>query len=705
MALLSPKSGALVGGLARLLFSPPIQHLDIRVNGANFHVVEDAEGFAVDLNDFLPDLPIRIQVDYLAEGIPGSEEVVVHKPRHNLAGMGATVIRDADGQICGTFFKFWLPGVPSVYIRGSFNKWINANRLHQLGESGYWYGFSAEARPGDDYRFFVYGPDGNNNEVSDPAARETIKTRHNEPEDANNANAVIADPEAFNWVHDAAYQEQRRDFSCYLIYQLHWGTFLRPENEGDLVFEKFVTGETDEEKRKSVRRKLRHVRKLGFTAIQLLPIHQANGNFNGGYDPSFFFAVETAYGRPDDLRLLVDEAHGLGLAVLFDSVINHLTRITNFASFSQEFLKGWYTRENAPWSNHNQWGGEDWGPDPDFDREEIRNLLRDSVRMYFEEYHVDGVRLDATTTIPKDALRSMVEKLHQEYGGRGKYLIAEHLTEDPFPYIIGEIGLYGCWYKPAWAAATYQVLGQVGPGNLQKLRQLFEANDAGSPATAVKYLLGSHDENWASHGGLAAVTRFGGAGNFYARSKMRLAWALNVCALGTPMLFMGTEGMSPITWHNYFGYNGHNLHTPGEGLAWKPEAGSHGARFRKMVADINRLYLEQGAFRMGNDTCKLVHWDEQNSLVAYKRWDYYGCVLLMVINLSDHQWQSREYRVQTDTPQSTWQEVFNSQSERYGGWQDSGNGEASFLPHADGSGNLQGINVPQWSLLLFKQQL
>lgn len=695
----------MVGGLVRLLFFPPVQNLEIKVNGANFHVIEDAQGYAVDLNDFLPDMPVQLQVDYLLNGALLSEEVVVHKPRHNLAGMGATVVRDAEGQITGTFFKFWLPQVHSVYVRGSFNNWIDANRLNQLGDSGYWYGFSTEARPGDDYRFFVYGLDGNNNEVSDPAARETIKTRHNEPEDANNANAVIVDPAAFNWEHDAAHYEQRRDFSRYIIYQLHWGTFLRPENGGDLVFEKFVAGTTDEEKSRSVRRKLSHVSKLGFTAIQLLPIHQANGNFNGGYDPSFFFAVETAYGRPDDLRLLVDEAHGLGLAVIFDSVINHLTKITNFSSFSQEFLKGWYTKENAPWSNHNQWGGEDWGPDPDFDREEIRNLLLDSVRMYFEEYHVDGVRFDATTTIPRDALKAMMHQLHQEYEGRGKYFIAEHLTEDPFSYIIGDIGLYASWYKPAWSAATYRVVGQVGPGHLQGLRQIFETNHAGNPNSAVKYLLGSHDENWASHGGLAAVSRYGGAGNFYARSKMRLAWALNVCALGTPMLFMGTEAMTPVTWHNYYGYNGHNLHTPGKGLDWKPGAGSHGAHFRKMVAAINGLYLAHGAFRMGNDTCQLVHVDPNNSIAAYKRWDYFGSVLLIVINLSDHQWQSREYQVLTATPGSSWREIFNSQDEAFGGWDGSGNGDPSFFPRADGSGKLQGINLPAWSLLVFKQLL
>jgi 1,4-alpha-glucan branching enzyme len=419
MGLISPQEGALVGGVTRLIFDRPISDFSLRVNSVIVHTTAGGEGYMLDLNDLLPDVPIHIQVSYLVEGNLISEDLTVYKPRHDLGGMGATVIRDQAGTIIGTFFKFWLPQVNRVYVRGSFNDWQDTNRLDQLGSTGYWYGFSADARPGDDYRFFVYGQDGNSQEVSDPSARDTIKTRFN-TEDAQDANAVIVDPSAFAWRHDEAFKEQRRDFSKHIIYQLHWGTFLRPGEGEGLPFETFVTGTTEEEKRASVRHKLQYVRNLGFTAIEPLPIHEANGNFNAGYDPSFFFAVESTYGSPEALRLLVDEAHGIGLAVIFDSVINHLTKEESRSSFSQLFIKGWYTKENASWSNHMQWGGSDWGPDPDFDRVEIRNLLRDSVRMYFDEYHVDGIRFDATTTIPSHALKPMIAKLQQEYQGKGK---------------------------------------------------------------------------------------------------------------------------------------------------------------------------------------------------------------------------------------------------------------------------------------------
>lgn len=693
MTLLSPVNHAFVGGLTTFAFDPSVLITDIaiEINGEAFHFMDTAHGYKVDLNNIVPGIPIHIKVIYPQHLPIVSDEIVVTKPLHNLGGMGATVIRNAEGTITGTFFKFWLPDVRNVFVRGAFNNWTDANRLDQLDNTGYWYGFSADARPGDDYRFFVYTKDGKFKEVSDPVARETYKTKHN-TEDAQDANAIIVDTAAFTWLHDDAFANRRKQFSTYNIYQLHWGTFLRKTAGGN--FEKFVTGSTDAEKRSSARNKLTYIRDLGFTALQLLPVHQANGNFNAGYDPSFFFAVESAYGDPEGLRMVVDEAHGLGLAVIFDAVINHLTKDESYSSFSQNFIKGWYTKENAPWSNHNQWGGEDWGPDPDFDRDEICDLLRDCIRMYLDEYHVDGVRFDGTTTIPRHGLQSIISRLQQEYAGQGKYLIAEHITDNPFPYIIQEIGFHAAWDKNAWNAVTYQVIGQPGQGNLQALRQVFETNGGGNPSTAIKYLLGAHDEQWGSHGGKAATIRFGNAANWHTRSKMRLAWALNACALGTPMFFMGTEGMTDITWDNFSGYNGWD---------WKVVAGEPPAQFQTMIKDINELRLRLGAFRTTNSQTELVHMDDRNGIAAYKRWDLGGSVLLIVINISDNQWEHREYGVRTNTPVSNWHQIFNSQEAVYGGW--AGSGNTAFDPKADGSGRLQGINIPKWSLLIFQQQL
>lgn len=696
MPLIKPQDLGYVGGDTRLHFDQPVSDLKISINDAVFHSKEGDAGpndiFSVDFNGFSPGVLLTLELAYVhADGSTGSDSIVLKKPNHELAGMGASVIR-LNGAVDGAFFKFWLPKVQNVYIRGSFNQWTDIHRLDQLGETGYWFGYVPDAIPGDDYRFFVFTFDGKAQEVSDPAARATKKTRFNEPADAQDANGVIVDPTAFSWRHDSSFATERRDHRRMVIYQAHWGTFLRQGN-GDLPYNTFVTGSTEEEKRSSVRNRLRYVRDLGFTALELLPIHEANGDRNAGYDPSFFFAVETSYGIPDDLRLLVDEAHGLGLAVIFDSVINHLTAELSRSSFSQEFIRGWYTRSDAPWSNHLQWGGSDWGPDPDYDRDQIRNLLTDCMQMYVDEFHVDGIRFDATTTIPSYALKKMIGRLNAHPSVADTYLIAEHLTSDPLPYVVGEIGFNAGWYKPAFDEGMGAILGRPGRGDLQALRKVFETDYKGETASAIKYLIGSHDENWKSHGGKSSVSQLGGSGNAYARMKIRLAWALGASALGIPMMFMGNECLDDITWDNNAGYGA---------MDWQPPLGSHGANLKQLIREINQLRQRHAALRGNNIDSQLVHWDDDNGVAAYKRWDQTGGVMLILINISDRQWGSRDYQVSTGTPNSVWHEVFNSQFVNFGGWTGACNSDPSFFPRAESNGLLQGINVAKWCLLILK---
>jgi 1,4-alpha-glucan branching enzyme len=700
MGLIAPRNRGFVGGLTKLKFDQPVSELEVSVNRAPFHALEGDDGpadaFTVDLNNIAPDTQLEVALKYRqADGSTCSETIMVWKPRHDLAGMGATVIR-VDDQIAGVFFKFWLPNVRHVFVRGKFNGWTDANRLDPLGDTGYWFGFSAEAHPSDDYRFFVYTFDDQHAEVSDPAARQTIKTVYNEA-DARDANAVIVDPADFPWQHDGDYLRERSDLHRYLIYQAHLGTFLS-SGPVEQPYETFVThaaGATPEDQRRSAREKLAYVKDLGFTAIELLPIHEANGSKNAGYDPSYFFAVETAYGSPDELRMLVDEAHGLGLAVIFDSVINHLTADPKHSSFSQDFIRGWYALTDAPWSNQKQWGGSSWGPTPNWYRQEIANLLTDCMLMYFNEFHVDGIRYDATTTMPRFALKPLIDRQRADPRGGGAYLIAEHLTPDPLPYVVGDLGFRGGWHKPTFDTAMGGVLQRMGRGDLDSLRRIFETDYLGEPATAIKYPTGSHDETWLAHGGMALAKRLGGASDPYVQMKMRLAWAIAACSIGTPMMFMGTECMDETGWDTDDGYGT---------MDWYPPPGSRGGNFKQMIRDVNRLRQSHEALRGANIDAKLVHWDDDNGVLAYKRWDSSGGVFLVVINVSDHNWGAREYQVSTDTPHSAWHECFNSQFVNYGGWTGACNSDPSFYPRADGTGLLQGINLAKWCLLILKQQ-
>ncbi|MEM6611991.1 MAG: alpha-amylase family glycosyl hydrolase [Cyanobacteria bacterium P01_C01_bin.72] len=648
---------------------------------------------------------------------------------HTLAGLGATVVRDSTTKnIVGTFFKFWLPQVSEVFVLGSFNgfnfnfikdKVISDDRkeelrrlgfpLTQLDNSGYWYGYtpnlkySATTPKDNEYVFFVIGLDGKADFVADPIARDTVQR---EP-DVNDAIALVVDWESFEWQYDSYYATERRDFRRYIIYQLHWGTFFRPE--GDHDFEQFTLGATTAgDKRFAVAQRLKKISAMGFTAIELLPVHEANGATNAGYDPSFFFAIESAYGTPEDLRILVDEAHKIGLAVIFDVVVNHLTLIPKNSSFSQEFISGWYIKENAPWASENV-VSKDFGEDPDFDRPQIRNIIFDSIQMYFSEYHIDGIRMDATRVIPRDALKEIIGKLLVENRRFGKFISAEHLVNDnnPFPYIIGDIGCSAGWDKRAFNSGMIDAIAPERRGRFDALRNAFETNYQGRPETAIKYVLGSHDEIWMvkdTSSAVAAINRVGGPLNGFSRMKMRLAWALNACAFGIPMMFMGTEYMTERRWYNYEGYNAKNKDAIGIPFVWEPNASSSEAQYMLMIKDINNLRTRYVAMRNPNQDSQLVHFDNVNGVYAYKRWDGLGNVLLITINISDGEWQGRDYQFSTNTPNSSWKEVFNSQYVNYGGWTGSGNSDPNFFPGADGNGLLQGINLPKWSLMILKQQ-
>lgn len=640
---------------------------------------------------------------------------------HDLAGLGASVVRDSSSKkIVGTFFKFWLPSVSEVFVLGTFNNWgrdASGNldpaslgfALTQLSDSGYWYGYTpalkySETIPDEnEYKFYVVGLNGDDDVdwVADPIARDTVQRNPN----VSDADALVVDWESFEWKYDDYYASERRDFRRYIIYQVHWGTFFRPENELD--YEQFTLGQANlTNKRFSVAQRLKKISSMGFTAIELLPIHEANGATDAGYNPSFFFAVESAYGTPEDLRILVDEAHKLGLAVIFDVVVNHLTSDLSKSSFSQPFIRGWYSRENAPWSNHILFPGQsDWGPDPDFDRPEIRNIIFDCIQMYFSEYHIDGIRLDATTTIPRNALKEIVGRLLVENRRYGKFISAEHLTNDPFPYIIGDIGCSAGWDKGAFNSGMGGAISQPIRGNFNALRDAFESNYNGLPETAIKYVLGSHDEIWMqNNGSKAAINRVGGPFSDYSRMKMRLAWALNACAFGLPMMFMGTEYMTERRWDNFNGYNATNADGNRVPFVWEPDASSSKAQYMLMVKHINELRSRYTAMRNPNRDSQLVHVDNDNGVYAYKRWDGLGNVMLITINISDGQWQRREYQFNTNTPNSSWSEVFNSQYVNYGGWSGSGNSDPSFYLETDANGRMQGINLPKWSLMILKKQ-
>jgi maltooligosyltrehalose trehalohydrolase len=237
-----------------------------------------------------------------------------------------------------------------------------------------------------------------------------------QPEGVHRPSAVVF-PDHFTWTDAGWHGVPREEL---VFYELHVGTFT-PEGTFDAVIPR-----------------LTQLRELGVTAIEIMPVSQFPGTRNWGYDGVHPFAPQNSYGGPEGLRRLVDACHGCGLAVVLDVVYNH---------FGPE---GNYAGEFGPYFSHRY--RTPWGPAFNYDgpgSDGVRDFVLDNVRHWAEEYHLDGLRLDATHAMfdnrPKHILVEIKEaaELAADAHGRPFHVIAESLQNDVRVVTPPEGGGYG----------------------------------------------------------------------------------------------------------------------------------------------------------------------------------------------------------------------------------------------------------------------
>lgn len=243
-----------------------------------------------------------------------------------------------------------------------------------------------DAMPGDTYRFVL--DDGT--KVPDPASRF-------QPRDVSGPSEIV-DPRAYKW-SDLGWRGLPWEET--VLYELHVGTFT-PEGTFRAVIDR-----------------LDHLADLGVTAIELMPIADFPGARNWGYDGAMLFAPDAAYGRPEDLKALVDAAHARGLMVLLDVVYNHFGPRGNYMSIYAPVTTD---KHHTP-----------WGPAVNYDDEGshmIRDFVMANARYWLNEYHFDGLRFDAVHAIedtgPKHMLQDIAEQVRAATDGRHIHLIAEN---------------------------------------------------------------------------------------------------------------------------------------------------------------------------------------------------------------------------------------------------------------------------------------
>ena len=284
----------------------------------------------------------------------------------------------------GAQFTVWAPAADRVDVVFVHPGYTVTRALSRL-PNGCFTAWQPDVSPGARYTFRLNG----GRAYPDPASRFQPDGVHGP--------SMFVDPGRFEWTDDG-WRGASRD--ALVIYELHVGAFTP---EGTFA---------------GVRSRLEHLASLGVTAIELMPVAEAAGARNWGYDGVDLFAPSHRYGEPDDLRLLVDAAHRHGLAVMLDVVYNHLGPDGAYLSA----FSPWYftDRHSSPWGSAVNLDGEA--------SEQVRAFLIENALHWIAEYHVDGLRLDATHTLVDHSATHFLAELSGRVRGlsdRPVILIAE----------------------------------------------------------------------------------------------------------------------------------------------------------------------------------------------------------------------------------------------------------------------------------------
>jgi maltooligosyltrehalose trehalohydrolase len=303
----------------------------------------------------------------------------------------------------GVHFRVWAPASDrvDVIVYGP-----SADSVHGLTreQEGYFSGLVSGLAAGTRYRYRLDGGES----YPDPASRA-------QPDGVHGPSEVI-DPGAFRW-SDGEWGGQ--ELERLVIYELHVGTFT-PGGTFDSAMDT-----------------LAQIVDLGATAIEVMPIGNFPGQRNWGYDGVNLFAPAAVYGGPEAFKRLVDRAHRLGLSVILDVVYNHFGPEGNYlpAITGGRFFTD---RHRTPWGEAINYDGEDSRP--------VRDFVFQNALHWFDEYHVDGLRLDATHAIvddsPKHLLAELAERVHA-MPGRRRLLIAEDDRNERALLLPTEDGGYG----------------------------------------------------------------------------------------------------------------------------------------------------------------------------------------------------------------------------------------------------------------------
>jgi 1,4-alpha-glucan branching enzyme len=589
-------------------------------------------------------------------------------------------------------FTVWAPNARAVSVIGDFNGWqVDRHAAEPRPDgSGLWEAKVAGVRHGQRYKFAIRTADGALIQKADPFARMC------EPAPATASIAWAGD--GYVW-SDADWMARRAGADSLAapisVYELHLGSWRRDESGEMLDYRRLAPQLAD------------YVLQMGFTHVELMPVTEHPFYGSWGYQTTGYFAPSSRYGQPQDFKFLVDTLHQAGIGVILDWVPSHFpTDAHALSRFDGTFL---YEHSDPRQGFHPEWKSSIFN----YGRNEVRAFLLSSALFWLDEYHADGLRVDAVASmLYLDYARKEGEWIPNVFGGRenldaisflrhlnesayrdhpGVQVIAEESTAWPMvsrPTYLGGLG-FGMKWNMGWMHDTLKYMHE------DPIHRRWHHNELTFSlvyAFNENFMLPlSHDE--VVHGKGSLINKMPGD-EWQQFANLRLLLGHMWTHPGKKLLFMGGEFGQRREWRHDAALDWRSLeHPPHRGL-------------QRWVEDLNRLYRSAPPlYELDFDGAGFEWIDAQDSeacVLSYLRKARDGSALLVVANFTPV--PRHNYFVGVPQP-GYWAECLNSDASLYGGSGVGNQGGVSSVPVA-AHGRYHALNLvlPPLGLLVFRRE-
>ncbi len=551
------------------------------------------------------------------------------------------------GPVSGTSFAVWAPSAMGVRVVGDFNGWNGTGHpMRSMGGTGVWELFIPNIGAGTHYKFSILGKDWVWRDKADPLAFHT---------EVPPSTASVVFSSDYTWA-DQDWLDKRVQTDVLRapmsVYEVHLGSWRL-----GLDYRGMATELVD------------YVLEMGFTHVELMPVAEHPYAPSWGYQVTSYFAPTSRFGNPDDFRFLVDALHQAGIGVILDWVPAHFPKDT----WALARFDGTALYEHADPRRGEQ---PDWGTYVfDFGRSEVRNFLVANALYWLEEFHIDGLRVDAVASmLYLDYSRKDGEWLPNQYGGRenldavaflqemnatvykrvpGAVTIAEESTSWPGvtrPTYLGGLG-FGLKWNMGWMNDS---LGYISREPVHRMWHHNEMTFAMVYAWSENFCLPiSHDE--VVHGKGSLVQKMPGD-RWQKMANLRAYLGYMWSHPGKQLLFMGSEFGQTSEWSEERGLDW-----------WLTEYQDHYG-VQHCVRDMNLVYQQTPALWDQDVVPEGFQWidanDASGNVFSWLRVGSDGSLLASITNFSPI--VRADYQVGLPTA-GTWAEVLNTDAADYGG--------------------------------------